>query len=700
MVSSDGRLRVATLLLGLGISMSFVACGSKVAAAPPPAPPEPVFSVDKRVADLLRLEQMRVLQDPATKADLLALLNDTDITVRRRAALAIGRVGLPEGVAPLIKVMTDPDEGLRASAAFALGLIADARAAAPLEAALADASPRVRGRAADALGLMNAKGSAKAIADAAASCGGILATLSGDDEEYPKSPEIEACKLSVFALVRLGDYPQLARVVLDASGAPVSTWWPVAFALQRSGNPAALEPLTPLLKAPGIYSRAFALRGLGAQKDARGVQEAVAISRDAAADIRLRAAAIRYLAQLRITASVPALIALAAPPSSATSATSATSRTIRIEAIDALGVLAEARAMAPMVDLMASSQPTVRAAAHRAAARIDPDGYLLLLSGTERDRDWSVRAALADVLSQLPPDNARAALEELASDPDVRVQAPALQALARVGSPDLDRRMFAALNAPDFVLRATAATIAGDRKPTDGVARLTAAGARGAGDAAIDARMAAIEAVARFDGNDAIATLRQALADPEWPIRLRAAALLRSKGVADARPDRPAPLRNPAAFFESERLLQPPYSPQAFIETDLGTIQIELDVINAPFTSWAFVDLARSGFFNGIRIHRLIANFVVQAGDPRGDGEGGPGYTIRDELNIRPFVRGTVGMALAGPETGGSQFFIATSPQPHLDGRYAVFGRVVRGLDLLDRLSLGDVIHRITIVDQ
>ena len=97
--------------------------------------------------------------------------------------------------------------------------------------------------------------------------------------------------------------------------------------------------------------------------------------------------------------------------------------------------------------------------------------------------------------------------------------------------------------------------------------------------------------------------------------------------------------------------------------------------------------------------NRVVANFVVQDGDPRGDGEGGPGYTIRDELNERPYLRGTVGMALAGRDTGGSQFFIAHSPQPHLDARYTVFGHVVNGLDVLDRIQQGDVIERVRIWD-
>jgi cyclophilin family peptidyl-prolyl cis-trans isomerase len=169
--------------------------------------------------------------------------------------------------------------------------------------------------------------------------------------------------------------------------------------------------------------------------------------------------------------------------------------------------------------------------------------------------------------------------------------------------------------------------------------------------------------------------------------------------VADARPTRPATLGREPSFFDSERFLRPPYSPQAYIETRAGTILIELNVVDAPVTTQSFIDLARAGFFDGLRVHRLIPNFVIQTGDPRGDGSGGPGFSIMDELSPRPYLRGTVGMALSGPDTGGSQFFIALSPQPHLDGRYTVFGRVVGGLDLLDSILPGDIIERVRIWD-
>ena len=119
----------------------------------------------------------------------------------------------------------------------------------------------------------------------------------------------------------------------------------------------------------------------------------------------------------------------------------------------------------------------------------------------------------------------------------------------------------------------------------------------------------------------------------------------------------------------------------------------------APLTVENFVQLARSGFFNGLTVHRVVPDFVVQTGDPRSDGEGGPGYTIRDELNERPFLRGTVGMALSWRDTGGSQFFITHSPQPHLDARYTVFGQVVNGMDVVDRIQQGDTITRVRVWD-
>ena len=188
--------------------------------------------------------------------------------------------------------------------------------------------------------------------------------------------------------------------------------------------------------------------------------------------------------------------------------------------------------------------------------------------------------------------------------------------------------------------------------------------------------------------------------DRDWAVRVRARALLAEQGITGREAAmRPAAAGRPVDDPEWQALANPRFSPHAFIETDKGVVELELAVLDAPLTVGNFVSLARKGFFNGIAIHRVVPDFVVQDGDPRGDGEGGPGYTIRDEINERPYLRGTVGMALDWEDTGGSQFFITHSPQPHLDGRYTVFGSVVNGMDVVDRLSPGDVVRRVRIWD-
>ncbi|MEZ5332965.1 MAG: peptidylprolyl isomerase, partial [Thermoanaerobaculia bacterium] len=128
------------------------------------------------------------------------------------------------------------------------------------------------------------------------------------------------------------------------------------------------------------------------------------------------------------------------------------------------------------------------------------------------------------------------------------------------------------------------------------------------------------------------------------------------------------------------------------LTTERGDVDLALACPEAPRTCLNFLQLANQGFFDGLTFHRVIPDFVVQAGDPRGDGIGGPGYAIRDEPNLLRYERGVLGMALSGPDTGGSQFFITLSAQPHLDATYTAFGRVAAGEEVLDAIEQGDAI--------
>jgi len=148
-----------------------------------------------------------------------------------------------------------------------------------------------------------------------------------------------------------------------------------------------------------------------------------------------------------------------------------------------------------------------------------------------------------------------------------------------------------------------------------------------------------------------------------------------------------------------EMQIDPKKSYQAKMETSKGLIKIELYPEHAPKTVNNFVFLAKEGFYDGIIFHRVINDFMIQGGDPTGTGAGGPGYKFEDELKGNPLKHETkvISMANAGPNTNGSQFFITHSPQPHLDGKHTVFGKVINGADVVDAIQQGDRIEKVEI---
>ena len=150
-----------------------------------------------------------------------------------------------------------------------------------------------------------------------------------------------------------------------------------------------------------------------------------------------------------------------------------------------------------------------------------------------------------------------------------------------------------------------------------------------------------------------------------------------------------------------EMTIDPKKAYRVKIETNRGEIELDFYPQYAPKTVNNFVFLAREGFYDGVTFHRVIPDFVIQGGDPTGTGRGGPGYRFEDEVAGNPLKheRGVMSMANAGPGTNGSQFFITHSPQPHLNGKHTVFGKVVLGLDVVDAIRQGDRMVRVSIVE-
>jgi cyclophilin family peptidyl-prolyl cis-trans isomerase/HEAT repeat protein len=707
--------------LGLSICLS-VACAPATVNAPAPAvvpqPEPPPVTWEEKLDWIMRLEDQRLVRDPnppppavlvpATRtqpaivaplspSDLIRLLGDREGRVRRRAALALGRVGLPEAVDPLTRVLAaDEEREVRQMAAFALGLIGDPAARPALLASLNDQDLLTQGRAAEALGQIGDRTDAMAVSDMVQRHvrGGALAAIGADDLTYPLAPPAEVARLGLYALVRLGSFEALAAATLDAGGQPVSAWWPVAYALQRIGDMRAVPALVSLLNTPGRYTAAFAARGLGVVKAATGASALRQIVEQRTAHRAVIIQALRALAAIGDAASTPMLTRIVSDAE--------TDALLRVEAMTTLSAVASSESLDLVLDLMSDSSPPIRALAMRTLARIDPDGFLVTLSGLDPDRDWNVRTAQAAAFGSLPMARGSAGLLALLDDRDPRVIPAVLAGLVAAKAPEAERILLERLQADDFGIRAAAANGLAELKAAGAGAALVEAYRAAVGDSTYVARAAILTAVNRLDPTAAQPVLQEALRDREWAVRVRAAMMYRERGSADPAVDtaiRPAGSGRSVTDDERRGLMAPKFSPHAFIETDRGVIEMELAILDAPYTVANFMALARRNFFDGIAIHRVVADFVMQDGDPRGDGEGGPGYTIRDEINPRPYLRGTVGMALDWEDTGGSQFFITHSPQPHLDGRYTVFGHVVEGMEVVDRLVPGDVIRRVRIWD-
>jgi cyclophilin family peptidyl-prolyl cis-trans isomerase/HEAT repeat protein len=683
------RSGVATLAVAL---LSF-GCGPKAAPIVAPTPPEP--SADQKLGWILQLEDQRVARGPEAGQDMVVMLRDQQAHIRRRAALGVGRARIVEAVAPLSAMLAgEADPEVRQMAAFALGLIGDAAAVPALTTALATPDPLLQGRAAEALGIIGDKTAAAAIAAMMTTHvnAGALNGIAPDDVGYPKDANVEAVRLGLYALVRLGAFAELSSTMLEPSGTVRSRWWPVAYAFQRIENPAAAPVLTALLQAEGQITRAFAARGLGVLKHAAAAPVLSAIAVDQAQPRAVRVQAIRALGAIAAHESAEALLKVVTMPRADPMA--------QMEAVVALGRMRSATAVDVLLDLASTAWPTLRSASLVALARIDPDVFIGVLAGLDADPHWSVRAAIAAALAELPEKRGEAKLAMMLNDEDQRVVPAVLTALAAIEGSTAKTALVGRLRSEDPVVRMAAANGLARVKAADQVAALTTAFDTAAQDGTYVARAAILSAVATLDPAAATPLLTRALADKDWAVRLRAAELLRGLDRATAAvPVTPAPPSDLPELSAVAALLRPAYTPTAYIDTEKGSIQIELAVVDAPRTVANFTALARKGFFNNLPWHRVVADFVVQGGDPRGDGEGGPGYTIRDEINQRPYLRGTVGMALDWADTGGSQFFITHSPQPHLDGRYTVFGQVVGGMDVVDAMQQWDMVRTIRVWD-
>ncbi|MDH3592371.1 MAG: peptidylprolyl isomerase [Planctomycetota bacterium] len=254
------------------------------------------------------------------------------------------------------------------------------------------------------------------------------------------------------------------------------------------------------------------------------------------------------------------------------------------------------------------------------------------------------------------------------------------------------------LKVRDFVVRSLAISGLAKRGGPEHLAAVLAAAREVPGTGWMDVRIEAANALAawkRYDPwlDDA------ARDDPDAAVRLAAREALQKLERKVPSRSRTSTLRlhghGAAGIRRAARALR---GARVRLETTRGVIEMVLLPDEAPAHCVNMAALCRDGFYDGLSWHRVVGNFVIQGGCPRGDGWGGPGYVLPDEIGTRPYVRGTVGMPKSGDDTGGCQIFITHLPTPHLDGRYTVYAQVVSGLEVIDRIRVGDKIKKATLL--
>ena len=617
------------------------------------------------VARLLEVEDRRDY-DPLAVGRASAAL---DPWVRRRAALTAGRLNDVEAVVFLPVLLSDPDPSVRRAAAFASGISGDVRLVPTLAKALSDPDAETASEAALALGRLGGPAAEEA----------LLGALRG-----PAGPRAGAA----LALFRT---PAEAAAGLDAALSPADP--PLrrsaAYALSRSPREGSAAALRTLLGDPDPEVAAWAARGLGLLADGASAAALASLASGPAPGPAIQA----LLALDRLGAK-----GIARDGGRAAGLARARDPHPGV-AVAALTLLRRSSGDAEVAGFL---EPVVRGVGRRGGVALaslaagDPGRAFALAFPAGGPSPPDLRLGAAEALPFLPAGDLGPWLEALLSDPSPRVRMEAVTRLPRAEVPALAAPLRRALADGDGAVRAaaldTAVSLAAGPSADAAVREAwLAAYASALASAEPDLVASALDAAASL-AEGACPLLAAPRDDEDDLVRARARRLLTEKCGEDPSSFPFRPVRTRLSKGEYARLARLAETGRlvAAVETTRGRFEVELLTEDAPMTADSFAALARKGFFDGTTIHRVVPDFVVQAGDPRGDGTGGPGYALRDERNARPYVRGTVGMALSGPDTGGSQWFVTLSRQPHLDGAYTVFGEVTSGMEVVERIEQDD----------
>jgi cyclophilin family peptidyl-prolyl cis-trans isomerase/HEAT repeat protein len=643
--------------------------GAAVAAATPPAPNE-------ARAQVLALADARRF-DPD---EFAGLARNSDPAIQVAVARALGELGNPAAVPLLVALAHDDDTRTRAAAAESAGRLASmlpARDAGRTELAkqlrrlLQDRSPDVRMAAAFGTGMALPAGSDL----------WMLQRLA-----LEKKPAVQAALLQ--ELWRFPGTLWLKRATTFVTARDPAVRLAATWSLARSKRSEAVAGLKRASRDTDPLVRMVALEGARRRGGAALLNELLAATVDA--DARVRIAAFQgLLVALREQPGrilPPSVVDRLQRLTADTNPNRVQERVVAIRLAGAAGCC-EGQLKAAL----AGGEPWMAGEALVALAEFGELATERTVQQWFASKDLSHRLAAVRAFRYVV--RGQQQLVAALTDPEAEVRLTALEILGRDRSPAVTAAILQRLHDEDPVVRAAAVQALAERKALPGPEELLRLIAREQGTSSPDASLALVEALIQGKelSSGTCAALEGLMASPD-PVVARAAwSALSQAGTVVRLPE----VKTGEGMVFYDHVIEWSGTPRWLeVVTVRGTMQIALDTEAAPLTCFRFVGLAEKGFFDGLTFHRVEPDFVVQGGDPRGDGWGGPGFVMRDELTLAPIEAGSVGLALSGPDTGGSQFFVTLTPRPHLLGRYPLIGKVVAGLDVAERLRVGDrILH-------
>lgn len=620
-----------------------------------------------------------------------------DPMVRRTAATAIGRVKDPRGSSLLLAHLNDPDSTVQTQVMFALGLLQDSSNIAAVIARFSDQPHLWRDAAAEGITALAKTG------------GPAVATFFSGILRGTQPLTVDSVPLVRLAVARelwrLGPEAPVVDLLPFLRDTLIEVRQAAVYSAGRLRAKGAAESLLLALRDEVSLIRAWAARSL-----TRSYADSSGLTADAVIgglrrlladdDPGVRINALRTLGTFGRPELSAEITPLLEDPDINT----------RVQAAQTLGVTGGPVALEALNQVLRSREGfAVKREALLSLARIDRIAFSAAAGEWTTSADWRERMVAAQAWWTLSSEPLPGK-PDLTTERDGRVIAAALQAWAG-SAPPHDPELLAAahryLDNPDAAVRSVAADVIGASPGAADIPLLITAYRRAERDSFPDAALSALAALDSIAHVDDAARQRVEREFLDAVPRPRSYLIRRwAEGAWPAA----AAQWGPAYPIETSRTLEdyrevarrfmvgndPARYPHVFLETEQrGVIELELFGPEAPLTVANFLMLVDRHYFDGNSWHRVVPNFVVQDGDRRGDGYGGPGTEIRDEINRRRYGTQVLGMALSGPDTGGSQWFITHSPQPHLDGIYTVFGRVVSGGGALARIAQGDRITTI-----